>query len=86
MNAAAIVRAAIPQADNDLVDHVLWGRTCFPFGRVTARDLYRAASRLARAQAGGHVLCDLCDNRALPTRYTCQQCAAALAQTRSHDD
>ena len=44
-----VIKAAIPGADEFVCDHVLWGRTPFPMGKVTARSLYRAASRLRRA-------------------------------------
>jgi hypothetical protein len=77
--AAEIIRAAVPEASDAFCDHVLWGRTPFPFWKVTARDLYRAASRVARAQRNGRVLCDQCDNQAAPGKYLCATCAQALA-------
>lgn len=73
-----ICRAAKPGADEGWCDHILWGRTPFPLGRVTAQDLYRAASRQARAERNGRVLCDFCDAIAAPGAYTCSACDAAL--------
>ena len=77
-SALAIVRAAIPGADVTLTQFILWERTPFPCGRVTARDLYRAASRLQRAKAAGRYLCDFCDRVVERNRDLCQRCAKAL--------
>lgn len=78
MNAAEIIRAAIPGATDADVDHVVWGRTPFPFSPMTARVLYRAASRLQRATAHGISLCDFCDRIAQPGDSVCARCRDAL--------
>lgn len=83
MNATAIVRAAIPGADADTVEHVLWDMTPFPVGRVgtqtIAQTIYQAASRLRRATANGIALCDHCKNRAAPNDCCCATCRRALS-------
>lgn len=77
-----ICRAAYPQANKAFADHILWGRTCFPFGKVTARDLYRAASGMARATAKGIHLCDFCERALAPDKWTCDGCDKALRAGR----
>ncbi len=76
----AVVRAAIPGASDGLCEHVLWGRTAFPAKGVSARDIYRAASRLRRATDKGERLCDTCDRKASPGKWSCAHCRAALAR------
>lgn len=78
MIGADIVRAAIPGANDHLVDHIVWGRTSFPFGRVSARDLFKAAHRWRRSGAQGLTLCDFCDNLVAPSAWVCYRCRAAL--------
>ena len=84
MNALRIVRAAIPDADEVLVSHILWGRTAYPFcgPEDFARKLYRAASRWRRAAAHKLRLCELCDNVALHGDWTCVDCNAAMERNR----
>jgi hypothetical protein len=82
MTPAQIVRAAIPGADGYLCEHILWGRTPFPFAPVTARSLYKAAASWRRATAKGIVLCDFCHRLAEPDQRTCKGCAMALAAGR----
>lgn len=79
MTGDEIVRAAIPDASESLCSHILWGRTPFPMGRVTARDLYRAASAFRRAKEHGFQLCDHCHNPAEPGKFECRRCRAALS-------
>jgi len=75
------IRAAIPDADDVLCDHIAWGRTPFPVGMPTARDFYKAASRWKRAQEHGIQLCDFCDNIAVDGFY-CQACIDALGEKK----
>lgn len=77
-SALDIVRAAIPQADIELAREILWERTPFPCGAVSARDLYRAASRLRRTKAQGVYLCDWCDRLVGDTPGLCLRCSKAL--------
>jgi hypothetical protein len=81
MNAADCIRAAIPDADAAPCDHIVWGRTPFPVGAVTARDYYKAASRWKRAQDHGIRLCDFCDNIAVDG-WNCQACIDALGEKK----
>ena len=76
-NAERVIRAAIPDCDDSVIQHVIWGRTPYPFAPVTPRSLYRAASGLRRAGAKGVTLCDFCER--IATEYwTCAICRAAL--------
>jgi hypothetical protein len=78
MTPAHCIRAAIPGASDELVDHIVWGRTPFPFAKLGARDFYKAASSWRRAAAKGIQLCDHCHNIASADAWTCQQCWDAL--------
>jgi len=78
MNVMQVVRAAIPGASEQLCEHILWGRTAFPVGRVWPRDLYRAADRLRRATEKGIELCEFCDAITEPGKMACNRCDAAL--------
>jgi hypothetical protein len=75
-----VIRKAIPEASDELCHDILWERTPFPMGKVTARSLYKAADRLRRANANGRQLCELCDNVARPGKFDCQSCDAAMRQ------
>lgn len=82
MNKSDVVRAAIPDADEDLVSHIVWGRTAFPFVKLTARSLYAAASRFRRANDSGKTLCDMCDRLAIDESFICADCSAAIASAQ----
>lgn len=79
MTPQQIVRAAIPGASDALCVYVLWERTPFPAGRVTAQSIYRAASRVKRAHERKRVLCDFCDNLATDGAHLCHRCKTALS-------
>jgi len=79
---AEVIRAAIPTADESLCDHILWGRTAYPFLTLGAKDIYRAAYRWRRAHEHGLSLCDFCDRVAEPHEYICTHCREALARAR----
>lgn len=84
MTPEQIVQAAIPNADMQTVEHVLWGMTPFPMGEVTAQTIYRAASRFRRACANGIDLCDCCDNKVDPSyRFYCKPCGDVLSGNSS---
>jgi len=78
MTFADFIRAAIPDATDDLVEHIVWGRTPFPFTKLAARDFYRAASGFKRAEAKGIRLCDHCKNIAVDG-WCCQKCLDVLS-------
>ncbi len=78
MTALEVVRAAIPDADASLAEHILWARTPFPVGRVTVRSLYEAASRYRRAEYHRMRLCDFCDRRAEGDANLCRSCEKAF--------
>jgi hypothetical protein len=77
-----IVRAAIPGASDALCDYVLWERTPFPVGRITAHSIYRAASRVKRAHEHKRTLCDFCDNEVTGEAHLCHRCKTALSSNK----
>ena len=72
-----IIRKAIPDASEELCDFIIWGRTAFPAGPLTAKLLYQAAARYQRAEANHRVICEFGDNLATKESL-CQSCATAL--------
>lgn len=74
MNAAQIIRAAIPDADDATVEHVIWGRSPWPFVRPAAQHLYKAASGFKRATDKGIRLCDHCEAPAAANDWECRKC------------
>ena len=82
MNAERIIKAAISNADEALISQIIWERTCYPFGSVTPKTLYKAASRFNRANKNKIRLCDMCDNKAISDEWLCSSCDTALAKHR----
>jgi hypothetical protein len=80
---AEVIRAAIPNADEDTCEYILWNRTPYPMGRVTARTLYKAARGSWRADKNGIRLCDHCDKPAVNEQWECAGCRSALDVARS---
>lgn len=80
-----VIRAAIPDADDALCSHILWGRTPYPMGTITARGLYKAASGFARAGANNRRLCDHCHREALSGKWECQRCQDVLEAARNNE-
>jgi|KBSMisStaDraftv2_1062788.scaffolds.fasta_scaffold308963_2 hypothetical protein len=72
-----IIRAALPGADDATVEHVLWGRTHFPFGPMTPQYLFKKADGFRRAEKNGRRLCDFCHRLAVDG-WNCRQCKDAL--------
>lgn len=85
MNAMQIVQAAIPGADEGLVEHIVWGRTPYPCRGLEAKALYRAASGFIRAWRQGKELCDLC-NRLAEEHHCCASCNAALLKASEENE
>ena len=83
MTPQQIVRVAMPGASDGLCEYVLWERTPFPFGRVTAHSIYRAASRVKRAHEHKRTLCDFCDNEVTDGAHLCHRCKTALSSNAS---
>ena len=79
MTPQQIVSAAVPGASDEFCDYVLWERTPFPAGVVTAQSIYKAASRSARAHKNNRRLCDFCDNEVIAGAYLCHGCRTALS-------
>lgn len=81
-----VVRAAVPNASDGFIEHILWGRTPYPMGRITAKSLYKAARRVDRASKNGIRLCDLCDNQVTGSGWECDKCHAVMAAIRESDN
>ena len=77
MNILEIVRAVIPNANNEVVDFLMWNRTPFPIGPTPTKSIYRAASTWQRACKNKIALCDFCDNK-VATKFLCVKCDSAL--------
>jgi hypothetical protein len=84
MRVIDIIRGAIPDADKEVADVILWGHTPYPAGPITAQSLYKAASRFRRAGAAGRRLCDWCPTAIPHDRYVCDGCQKALNGCRAH--
>lgn len=71
-----VIKRSIPGTPPEIMEHILWGRTAFPFKKINARDLYKAATRFIRASNKGITLCDHCDRIAKLDSYICERCDA----------
>lgn len=71
------ILAGAPNASDDLIEHILWGRTPYPCGRVDAKGFYKAASGYRRASEHGIDLCDFCHRQAVKN-HLCARCDDAL--------
>jgi len=78
MEIKEIIQNAIPGANDDVCEFIMWARTPYPAGAVSAKSLYRAADRFRRANSNGLRLCDMCDRIAMPKRCVCKKCDDAL--------
>lgn len=77
---SAIVKEYFPDATEDFIEHVLWGRTAFPAGTVSGtyeEDVRQACIVLKEAQGKGIELCDMCDRPAIINRL-CESCYDTL--------
>lgn len=81
-----IVRTAIPNASDGLVDHILWGRTSFPFTKINAKMLYKSATGFKRATDNKLTLCDMCDNIAITGKYICTKCLTSIRRVNNATD
>ena len=77
-----VAQAAIPGADAELTDYILWEMTPFPCGPVSAQRFYKAASRFRRAAKNKIRLCDMCDNQAQSGKWMCSRCESELKAIR----
>ena len=80
MNVEKIVKAGYPGATPSIIEHVMWGRTAFPFVKLDARMILKAASGFYRATKKGLVLCEFCHRLAAPKDSCCDRCNAGLRQ------
>jgi hypothetical protein len=88
MQACDVIRAAIPGASDELCEHVVWGRTPFPFSGATKdqaiRILYRSASGFHRANVKGTRLCDHCERVTDGKSFICDRCRSSINRANSH--
>lgn len=83
MTPREIVRKAIPDADDDLCEHIIWARTGFPAFWKTdnpEREIFEAARRFSRAVANGRQLCDFCDNQVADGETLCPSCTGMMKE------
>ncbi len=73
-----IIKAAFPNANDEICSFILWARTPYPFGVITAKSLFSAARRFKRASDNNIQLCDLCDRIAENNKTVCAKCHKAL--------
>lgn len=85
MTVMSIVKAAIPNATPETADYILWARTPYPAGAVTAKFLYQAARRFHRATQRGKSLCTWCDREVPKLGDDCERCAAVMKQNCDGD-
>jgi len=78
MTTHEIIKAAIPNADDETCSFILWARTPFPVGAITARSLFDSARRFKRASDKNIRLCDFCNRIAEDNRSVCAKCHKAL--------
>ena len=79
MNIQQIIKAAIPDADETVCDLILWERLPYPFAKLTAKDIYKAAHRFKRVAAKGGRLCDFCEKLVERDNRTCDICKNSLS-------
>ena len=73
-----IIKAAIPNANDEICSYILWERTPYPVGKITARTLFSSARRYKRASDNNIQLCDFCDRIAETNKSVCSKCHKAL--------
>ena len=86
MNIQQIIKAAIPDADETVCDWILWGRLPYPFAKLTAKDIYKAAHRFKRVDVKGKRLCDLCDKLVECDNWTCDTCKSSLSNAAALEE
>jgi len=79
MRAFEIIKAAIPNADDELCEYIMWTRTSYPFDTITPKVLFSAARRFKRASDNKIKLCELCDRIADFDNCVCAKCHTALS-------
>ncbi len=74
MTTYQIMRKAIPDADDQLCEFIVWERTAYPLRKLTTRGLYKTARRWRRTKEKGLRLCELCDRIAILGDSLCERC------------
>lgn len=83
MQIQQVIRAAIPDATTEDCEWILWERTPYPCGGITARSIYKAASQFIRAVRNHLQLCEHCHNKVPEGKFTCDKCQRALDKATS---
>ena len=78
MQIQQVIRAAIPDATTEDCEWILWERTPYPCGGITARSIYKAASQFIRAVRNHLQLCVECHNKVSEGRCLCDKCQKGL--------
>ena len=82
MTIEQVIKNAIPDATKSEMVYILWFRTPFPCGSITARSLYKAAPAYLRAYNNDVKLCEWCHNK-VDTKTLCSRCQKALKEVLS---
>jgi hypothetical protein len=73
-----IIRAVLPDATDRDCEDIVWAHRPYPARPLTARMVWHAAHRVARAQRHGWRLCVECDQLAMSCSSLCLRCACAI--------
>lgn len=80
----AYIRFYFPKATDGDCHDILWGNTCFPFGRIA--QIKRNIQQLRRAthlsKKSGLPLCEMCSNLCdAKGKFMCSRCSNGLQKT-----
>ena len=78
MKILEVMQKAKPNITEEEADFILWSRTPFPCGAITAKSLYQATRRFYRTIANHRHVCEFCDNLAQDNDTLCKRCAGAI--------
>lgn len=82
MNWTQLLQTIDPAITDESANHILWERTCYPFGSV--KQVYKHASSAIRAHQNGICQCELCSNKVEQWGDICPSCGRALVKNRQH--
>ncbi len=82
MNWQQLVQTIDPAITDKQADHLLWERTCFPFGPV--RTVYEQLQSAVRANRSRIHICDYCHNKVVKAGSTCPTCESGFKKLREY--
>lgn len=78
MKIIEVMRKAQANITEDEAEFILWERTPYPVGGITAKSLYQATRRFYRVIKNHRKCCELCDNLAKENDSLCERCARVI--------